>query len=264
MRFSRDIDVLVARSDLAHAATALEPLGWRPEGRAADPVLHVVLVHGAGLPDVELHWRMHWYEDEFGAWALARARPAGDGIRRLRPLDELATLLLYHARDGLAGLRHPIDAAAWWDAHLDAPDPPLLAATMRAHPGLAPALGASAAVLDELVGVPVTDLAPATRGRAWRMRRAVGLANPLMEGKPQQITAEISLVDGLLTPPGQRGAFVRRRVLPDARDLPARTARRPLAVARAEHVLRLLRRCSLVVTRPRARPRLPFGRDSGR
>jgi hypothetical protein len=264
MRQSRDIDVLAARSDLARAAGVLEPLGWRRVRGAADPALHLVLAHGAGLPEVELHWRVHWYEAEFGARALARARPGREGVRRLEAVDELATLLLYHARDGLAGLRHPIDAAAWWDAHSGAPDSPLLAPIVRAHPGLAQALGASAAVLEELVGVPAAEVLPATLSRTRPMRYAIRLANPLMEGKPQQITAEISLVDGLLTPTGQRRAFLRRRVLPGSRELPARMARRPLPVARAEHALRLLRRSSLAVMWPRARPRLPFGRDSNR
>lgn len=263
MRFSRDIDILLSRADLERAAAALAPLGWRAREGDGDPVLHLVLAHEAGMPEVELHWRVHWYETAFGAQALARAQPGADGIRRLQPLDELATLLLYHARDGLAGLRHPTDVAAWWDAHADTGGAPLLAAIADAHPGLRPGLGASAAVLDELVGVPAGRLL-APPHRTWALRRAVGLANPLMEGEPAQITAEIALVDGLLAPAGGRRAFLRRRVLPSARELPARTARRPLAVARAEHVLRLVRRCSLAVMRPRARLRLPLGRAGNR
>jgi hypothetical protein len=263
MRYSLDIDVLVARADLGRAAATLAPLGWRPQEGGGDPVLHLVLVGDGGLPEVELHWRVHWYQTEYGARALARARPGPDGVRRLQTLDELATLLLYHARDGLAGLRHPIDVAAWWDAHEDPRGAPLLAPIVGAHPALALALDASAAVLDALVGVPAARLlAPRPRERA--LRRAVGLANPLMEGEPAQITAEIAMVDGLLAPPGERRAFLRRRMLPSARELPASLAGRPLAIARAEHVLRLLRRCSLSIMRPRARLRLPLERDSDR
>ncbi len=63
MRQSRDIDVLVERGKLELAAGALGPLGWRREdGPAADPILHVRLVHDDALPDIELHWRVHWYE----------------------------------------------------------------------------------------------------------------------------------------------------------------------------------------------------------
>jgi hypothetical protein len=270
VRVSRDIDVLVARGALHRAARALAPLGWRPQDDGGEPVLHLVLAHDEGLPEVELHWRVHWYEDALGGRVLARAAPAPDGVRRLAPLDELATLLLYHARDGLVGLRHPIDVAAWWDAR-GAPaqdgaapaDGPLLAPVVAAHPALAGALGASAAVLDRLVGVPAQRLVPPAP-ETWAVRRAVALANPLMEGEPQQITAEIALVDGLLAPAGGRGAFLRRRALPSARELPERTAARPLAVARTEHVLRLARRCSLAVIRPRARLQVPPARSGNR
>ena len=253
MRFSRDIDVLVARADLGRAIAALGPLGWQLKDHAGRPVLHLALTHAAGLPEAELHWRVHWYETEFSARALARARPGPDGVRRLHDDDALTALLLYHARDGFAGLRHAIDVAAWWDAHPGAHDGVLLAEVTREHPALARALSASATVLEQLVGVPADRLVPATPGLTRGARRAVALANPLMRGKPQQITAEITLVDGLLTPPGQRGAFVRRRVLVGPDDLPASTAPRPIALARAEHVLRVLRRLAWALVRPRAR-----------
>jgi hypothetical protein len=73
-----------------------------------------------------------------------------------------------------------------------------------------------------------------------------------MRGRPQQITAEVSLVDGLLSPKGQRIAFFRRRALPSARDLPKSSAGRPVAIARAEHTLRIARR--YVVAAMRSRP----------
>ena len=73
MRVSRDIDVLVAHADLWPAARALAPMGWRAREGDGDPVLHLVLAHEEALPEVELHWRMHWYEAQFGARALARA-----------------------------------------------------------------------------------------------------------------------------------------------------------------------------------------------
>ena len=84
-----------------------------------------------------------------------------------------------------------------------------------------------------------------------------------MRGTPEQITAEITLVDALLAPEGQRRAFVRRRVLVGRDDLPPATGRRSLAAARAEHVLRVLRRLPLALVRPRARLRDPVsGRGS--
>jgi hypothetical protein len=263
MRYSRDIDVLVGREDFGRAVDALAPLGWRrAPGQARDPVLHLALVHEAGLPDIELHWRVHWYEGEFGARALARAVPGADGVRRLRAEDDLAALMLYQARDGFAGLRHPTDIAAWWDAHGSADGAPLLDPIVRQHPGLTRALTASAVLLERMVSLPAARLISLPSRLPWGAARALSLANPLMQGSPEQITAEVSLVDGLLSPKGGRAAFLRRRALPDARDLPETAG--PLAIARVEHVLRLLGRCSVAVMRPRARPRLPFGRASNR
>src|SRR4029079_8012665 len=99
-------------------------VGWRERrrGRERDtlrrarlPRLHRELFHET-LPPLELHWRIHWYEESFAAAALARAQPTNEGWRRLQPADELASLLLFLARDGFAGLRQTVDVAAWWAA----------------------------------------------------------------------------------------------------------------------------------------------------
>jgi hypothetical protein len=252
MRASRDIDLLVEGGDLERGGDVLAALGWRPDPVAAPPVLHSRLVSDAGLPDVELHWRLHWYEAEFAAAALARAALGPSGIRRLRREDELAALLLFYARDGFAGLRHAIDAAAWWDANGAARDGvPVLDRVVAAHPALGRALTASAVVLDRLVGIPAAALVEAPGCLPWCSRRAVRLANPLMAGTPAQITAEVTLVDGLLAPGGGRRAFLRRRALPSEQQLPADLRGRPMAVARTAHVLRLLRRYALAIMRPR-------------
>ena len=129
----------------------------------------------------------------------------------------------------------------------------LLAEVALEHPALARALSTSATVLDQLVGIPADRLVPGACDLPWGARRAATLANPLMRGTPEQITAEITLVDALLAPEGQRRAFVRRRVLVGRDDLPPATGRRSLAAARAEHVLRVLRRLPLALVRPRAR-----------
>jgi hypothetical protein len=255
MRQSRDVDVLVERGNLELAASALGPLGWRREdGPVAGPILHVRLVHDDALPDIEVHWRVHWYETEFSARALARAQPGPTGVRRLSPVDDLAALMLYHARDGFAGLRHPSDIAAWWDAQ-ERGSWPLLEPIVRAYPSLTRALVASATLLERLVGVPAAGLVEPPSRLPWGPRAAVALANPLMRGAPAQITAEVSLVDGLLAPRGQRAAFFRRRAMPSERQLPASAVGRPIAVARVEHSLRLLRRYALALVR--SRPRLP-------
>jgi hypothetical protein len=251
MRFSRDIDVLVARDDLERSVAALAGLGWRVDPHAATPVLHVRLLSDAGLPDVELHWRVHWYEREFAARALERAAPGPDGVRRLRPEDELVALQLYHARDGFAGLRHSTDIAAWWDAN-DVRSRPILGAVLGTHPALERALTASALVLDRVAGISRGALVGNRAHDPWAVRRAARLANPLMRGSPPQMTAEAALVDGLLAPPGARRAVVRRRALPSAPELPSDSHGRSLAARRAGHQARLLARCALALARPRA------------
>jgi hypothetical protein len=167
--------------------------------------------------------------------------------------------MLYQARDGFAGLRHPTDVAAWWDAHQHPSGGPLLEPIVSAHPSLTRALTASAALLERLVGVPAARLIEAPARLPWGPRGAIALANPLMRGRPEQVTAEVSLVDGLLTPKRQWLAFARRRALPDVRDLPTSAVGRRVAIARAEHVLRLVRRYALALMR--SRPRLPPALD---
>jgi hypothetical protein len=258
MRASRDIDVLVLRDDLARSVDALAGLGWRIDPYAAPPVLHVRLVSDAGLPDVELHWRLHWYERDFAADALGRAARGPDGVRRLRPGDELVALMLYHARDGLAGLRHAIDVAAWWDAR-GGGDRPALGAAIAGHPVLERALTASALVLDPLLGIPSAALAGPRPRVPWTVRRAVGLANPLMRGSAAQIVAEASLVDVLLAPPGRRRASLRRRALPTPQQLPSDPRARSLATRRLEHLTRLTARGAFALVRPHRASRRPIG-----
>ena len=85
----------------------------------------------------------------------------------------------------------------------------------------------------------------------WGVRRAARLANPLMRGSAAQIAAEVSLVDGLIAPPGRRRAYLRRRAFPSPQQLPPDPAERPLAVRRAEHVARLLARWAVALVRRR-------------
>jgi hypothetical protein len=72
-------------------------------------------------------------------------------------------------------------------------------------------------LLDRLVGIPARRLLDMPDQLPWASRRAIALANPLMRGAPEQITAEVSLVDGLLSPRHERIAFFRRRALPERR-----------------------------------------------
>jgi hypothetical protein len=251
-RMSADIDLLVAPERLDAAMQELTALGWR-EGSHAPPAgglpqLHRVLVH-EDRPPVELHWRVHWYEDEYAADALARAEPTPERWMRLQPGDELAFLLLFFAREGFAGLRQVVDLAAWWKA---------VGAAQRAgaavhevterYPALAPALGAASVVTERLASLPSGALLTPQPRLSAAQRVALRLANPWLEGSLEQVLAEVSLIDGLLAPPGTAPAFVRRAIVPPRhrvlarRPELARAGRPRLLAARAAHAVRLLAR----------------------
>ena len=88
-RSAGDIDILVAVGDLAGAIEVVEAMGWSwqrsPDRPGRLPVLHEILTHST-MPRVELHWRVHCYEERFAADALERAeRPdVGAQLRMLR------------------------------------------------------------------------------------------------------------------------------------------------------------------------------------
>lgn len=207
LRTSSDLDLLVARADLEPAVAALATVGWAPPPTPGPADLHVALAGADGLPHVDLHWRIHWYEDAFSRRLLDAADAGGD----LPWPEELAAVLLYHARDGFAGLRYPADAAALHDRAGGAD----LTAILADHPRLAPALRAAAAALD-------LPLAPSPRRRE---RAATRLADPLLDHDPDQIRAVVSLVDALLLPRGATRAYVRRTLDPPATaTTPARRA----------------------------------------
>ena len=116
-----DIDLLVRAEDLDRAVEVATRLGyrgpaWHPPGRRL-PLLHHRLVHpDPGLPLLELHWRVHWYEQRFSREMLLRSSPGGSLGRRPVPADELTSLLLFYARDGFVDLKLACDLGAWWDA----------------------------------------------------------------------------------------------------------------------------------------------------
>jgi hypothetical protein len=250
-RSAGDIDILVAASDLAGAIEVVEAMGWRwqrPVERSGRlPILHETLTHST-LPRVELHWRVHWYEDRFAADALERAgRPEARSPLRMLPADGLATLTLIYARDGLSGLRTPADIAAWWDTRCAGEDVDrLIASVANAYPALNAPLRVGTAVLGPLVGLPTRS--PYQQPLRWKV--AAELATPFYEGSHAQVKANASLVDLLLAPPKGSRASLRRELQKVPKDL-----QRPLsrddefAVHRArwEHGLRLLRRWGLAV-----------------
>jgi hypothetical protein len=158
---------------------------------------------------------------------------------RLQPGDELAFLLLFFARDGFAGLRQVVDLAAWWKAvgAAQRPGAAVHEVTER-YPALAPALRAASAVTERLASLPSGALLTPQPRLSAAQRVALRLANPWLEGSLEQVRAEVSLVDGLLAPPGTAPAFVRRAIVPPRYRV---LARRP-ELARAAHAVRVLAR----------------------
>src|SRR5205814_8803590 len=98
----------VAPEHLKRAVEVVRELGYARPTDYVDssglPLLHFALVHERDeLPPVELHWRIHWYETRFARERLLA--PDGAPDWRPAPVDELAALLLFYARDGFTGLR---------------------------------------------------------------------------------------------------------------------------------------------------------------
>jgi Uncharacterised nucleotidyltransferase len=219
-RLSSDVDLLVAPTDLERAVSTARELGY---GRPSDhvgpnglPLLHFALAHERGeLPPVELHWRVHWYEDRFAAERLLPPQPDA-GEWRPRPENELASLLLFYARDGFTGLRQATDLGAWWDRFGAGLEAGALGRVATAYPRLGPALETASLVAEQMIGVP----SEATLGREARLgpraRIAVRFVDPRPYASAAQLFAEIGLIDGLLAPPGTLGSFVRRQVAPPA------------------------------------------------
>ena len=249
-RMVRDIDILVDAADLGAAIETVERMGWRHERRpdraSRLPVLHETLWRDE-MPRVELHWRVHWYETQFAADALARARPpATHQPLALAPADGLAALLLFYARDGFYGLRLAADAAAWWDRRCAEADLRRQVGAIAArYPALAAPLQVAGILLHRQVGLPVGG-APGSP----RRRLVAELATPFPDLEPAQILANASLVDLLLAPSGQRWVAVARELqkIPDHMERPLRP-RDGLAayLQRSEHGLRVLRRWGIAL-----------------
>jgi hypothetical protein len=218
-RLSSDIDLLVAPEQLQAAVEVVRGLGY---GAPSDyvqanglPLLHLVLLHERGeLPPVELHWRIHWYEESFARERLLPAAPDPSGAWRPTPVDELAALLLFYARDGFIDLRLASDLGAWWDTYGAELSPGALDELVRAYPALARVIPVAVEVAGKIVGLPEAQIIGDTHRLGLRERVAVRLANPNPRSSLSQLYADRGLIDGLLAPPGGFGPFVRRQVLP--------------------------------------------------
>ncbi len=230
-RLSSDVDLLVAPEQLRAAVEVVRGLGYAAPTDHVQacglPLLHFVLLHERGeLPTVELHWRIHWYEQSF---ARERLLPPAGGSSEWHPApaDELAALLLFYARDGFIDLRLASDLGAWWDVHGADLQPSALDELLRAYPELARAIRVAVKVAERTVGLPATQIIGDTPKLELRGRMAVRLANPNPHASQSQLYADMGLIDGLLTPPGGFGAFVRRQVLLPAEVLDKQAQRAP-------------------------------------
>jgi hypothetical protein len=215
LRTYDDVDVLVPLGALSRAGSIARDLGWDAPPPGPDPPeLHLWLTRADGaLPILELHWRMHWYETAFAGVALERSSIV-DGMRRLDPIDQLASLLLFYARDGFSGLRLVADIAAWWDRYGDhATVPQRLERLIEEHPALAEPWRASLLAVGPLAGLPSQAMLNSARKAGRRASLACRFRNWDLRGDVDQIKANVNLVDGLLTPRSDVGRFARRHLL---------------------------------------------------
>jgi hypothetical protein len=202
MRHYDDIDVLVPADALTRAVSEAHAMGWVAAHRSP---LHDPPVHPGGAPPLELHWRIHWYEAAFASELIGRSQVV-DGRRQLETLDQFAALLLYYARDGFAGLRLVADIAAWWDRHGSADAVRMLVARIPDGQPLAAAWRTALGVATRVAGLGLA--APEARSRRETLARR--LVNWDRRGDPDQVMANVTLVDGLLAPAGGLGAFLGR------------------------------------------------------
>ena len=241
LRDTSDVDLLVPRASLARSAELLADEAFRkPEDPLRDnglPDLHLSL-RGPERVSLELHWRVHWYEDAFSADMLERARPGADGLLRAQPDDLLASLLLYYARDGFHGVRLATDVAAWWDRHGDDLPPRLLEEHALRYRELRQAMSAAAAVVECVTGAPALEWLGSAAVHGRRVNLAERLADWTQAGDRDQVAANISLVDGLLGPSGSGRDFMRRELV-------------PRSGAPAPHAVKVVARCAIALWRVR-------------
>ena len=159
--------------------------------------------------------------------------------RRGTAEDELASLLLFYAREGFAGLRLLADITGWWDTSSSALPPQGLGEIAADHPELTPTLRAAAAVCERLGGVPATRLGLPQAPRTRREHLAARMADVASSTDPDQVAADRWLVDALLMPKAGAHRFVKRQL-----------AIRPGA-SFASHIARLLGRFGVALWRIR-------------
>jgi Uncharacterised nucleotidyltransferase len=210
----KDIDFLVHQDLLDDAVELFRQLGYELEDdvtwAGGLPHYHYGLAPTVpGLPRVELHWRIHWYEKSFAPRMLDRSSRDEHGERTPALADELATLLIIFARDGFVGLRLAVDIGAWWDAYEAELAVSGLEGIMEENPRLRATLLAGMRAAQELVGLPVGRLVSKRWTLSRRSNLALRLINWRQRGTPREVAANITLVDLLLTPIGAAHVYFR-------------------------------------------------------
>jgi Uncharacterised nucleotidyltransferase len=224
IRPTSDIDVLLNRDDMDRACQLLQSNGYvhGPETRRIGglPRLHEFLSDKRGRrPIVELHWRIHWFEEQFSRDLTRYAAPSG-GDPPEREEHEFLSLLLFYARDGFRGLRLASDIAAWCDRHGNHLDEDVLRRVVARHPALWRAFATAARVAHDVAGVPL--LSPLSELPFDRRCRAAGrLANWSNEGGLGQRNAYVELVNFLLAPRGRRWSTLQWSLQPTTEELVA-------------------------------------------
>lgn len=213
-----DLDILICAPRFRDAVELFCDLGYTVHDDTiwayGLPHYHYGLSPGRpDLPKLELHWRIHWYEQDFAPRLIGRATLGPDGVRCPTPPDELASLLIIFARDGFVGLRLAADIGAWWDAHGAALPRPGLDEIIEENPPLRSTLLAALQAAQDLIGLPKDELVSDRWRPNRRARMAPLLANWRQTGERLEIAVNITLIDLLLTPPGAGRVFVRHYYL---------------------------------------------------
>jgi hypothetical protein len=255
-RPSSDIDVLVTAERLGDAVKIVRKLDYHAPTDYVDehgrPLLHFALVHERRqLPPIELHWRIHWYEQTFASQRLLPPIDEVDMAWRPTPINGLAALLLFYARDGFVGLRLAADIGAYWDRLGDRVESGALDLVISEYPALGHALLTATSVAERTVGLPMGKITHQRGSLSRRERVAVRLATPTPPTSTTQAFMDIGLVDGLLTPRGGFSAFVRRQVIPPREVLHehAQKSRRTRPSTSVGHGARVLGRYCLALAR---------------
>jgi hypothetical protein len=215
LRSSNDIDLLVPPDDFQDAVRVLGRHGYHSAAHAPWirdlPLFEASLRHAdEWRPPIDLHWRLHCGETAFSREYLLQSDVDETGIRVPRPADELAALLLFWSRDGLAGLRHAADVGACWDRHSAHLAPGALDTLVDNHPELRGPVTAAVMLAERAVGVPTGGLLSHPDRDKVPIRLALRIANLVEQSASVQFEAGAIAVDGLLRPRGELAAFLRQ------------------------------------------------------